>query len=652
MIVKHKINSFLFDLFSVEENDLQKLIDAITQFYRDNNIVPTIEVSENFITIALDFSSHIIDSEKYNKLISLCESREFEEAYDISLELCKKYNDDSDLHRIKGQIETELGFIDKAINSLIDALRWNPQNVYALIMMGNIFARNKEDVETAMKYFNEASTIDPNDNISLNNIGANLMSVEKFEEAKVYLKKAETINPNYPNTKYALAYISFKKLEYHTAFELALKSLILTKSGDEIFNNSISLINAISEAVSKSDFAYEKLKAFISHIEEICGKKVRIEVDNEIPTIAKVEYAEIYNRDYHLVKYKSGYPSSLHLILHELIHIELASEARIADCNMLFTSSEEHRIKFITNFKTYSNNLRKKGYSEKSISNLINSLFEGLNRQVFNTPIDLFIEDRIHNKFPEFHAIQFISLLAILNESIDAVTRKEIIEIIDDEIVSKSKIYNLVNAIHFKNIFGLDYRKRLKASSIELKSAEKLYNEFVEYREDKQPAEEYELVQNWGDDLKLGQYFKLVSEEHFDKKNITNKNLDIYDYPDDDTDANQQIDMHEFVENHTDKELNSAVMMYMVGALKYFEGRTGDEIKNTAFEIATIGMNGINPNNESGYTIPSITGSNFSGYQLLAYYYVSWALSSPQLLPELRLPFDKEYESAKSFSKL
>jgi len=652
MIIKHKISSFLFDLFSVEGNDLEKLIDAIKQFYRDNNIVSKIEADENFITINLDFRNQIIDSGKYNKLISLSESGQFKKAYDISIELCEKYTDDSDLHRIKGQIETELGLIDEAINSLIDALRWNPKNAYALIMMGNIFAKNKEDVETAMKYFNEASAIDPDDNISLNNIGANLMTLGKFEEAKVYLKKAEIINPKYPNTKYALAHISFQKLEYNSAFELALKSLLLTKAGDEIYNNSILLINAISEAVSKSDFAKKKLNAFTNHIEEISGKKVKIEVDNDIPTIAKVEYAEIYNRDYHLVKYKSGYPSSIHLILHELSHIELASEARIADSNMLFTSSEEQRIKFITDFEMYCNKLRKKGYPEESISNLINSLFEGLNRQVFNTPIDLFIEDRIYNKFPEFRSIQFVSLLAILNESIDAVTRKEIVEIIDNEIVSKSKIYNLVNAIHFKNIYGLDYRKKFKASSIELKSAEKLYNEFVEYREDKQPAEEYELVQNWGNDLKLGKYFKLVKEEHFDKDNIAFQDLGIDNFPDDDTDANQQIEMHEFIENHTDKELNSAVMMYMVGALRYFKEKTDGEIKDTAFEIATIGMNGINPNNKSGYNVPSITGSDFSGYKMLAYYYVSWALSSPQLLPELRLPFDKEYESAKLFSKL
>jgi hypothetical protein len=34
----------------------------------------------------------------------------------------------------------------------------------------------------------------------------------------------------------------------------------------------------------------------------------------------------------------------------------------------------------------------------------------------------------------------------------------------------------------------------------------------------------------------------------------------------------------------------------------------------------------------------------FSGYHILAYFYVSWAIAMPEVLHELQLPFDKEYE--------
>jgi len=62
-------------------------------------------------------------------------------------------------------------------------------------------------------------------------------------------------------------------------------------------------------------------------------------------------------------------------------------------------------------------------------------------------------------------------------------------------------------------------------------------------------------------------------------------------------------------------------------------------------EIAQVGTTGIDPNKD-GYHIPSIKGSSFSGYKTLAYYYVSWAISIPKMLPQLQMPFDREYELA------
>ncbi len=44
--------------------------------------------------------------------------------------------------------------------------------------------------------------------------------------------------------------------------------------------------------------------------------------------------------------------------------------------------------------------------------------------------------------------------------------------------------------------------------------------------------------------------------------------------------------------------------------------------------------------------MPLIAGKSFSGYQVLAYYYVSWLKVFPEYLEQLLLPFGKEYEFA------
>lgn len=56
----------------------------------------------------------------------------------------------------------------------------------------------------------------------------------------------------------------------------------------------------------------------------------------------------------------------------------------------------------------------------------MNDLFEGMNRQVYNTPIDFFIENTLYIEFPELQPNQFISLLNLVQEGLNAVIEKNI----------------------------------------------------------------------------------------------------------------------------------------------------------------------------------------------------------------------------------
>lgn len=74
----------------------------------------------------------------------------------------------SEYHRILVQILSDEGDQDEAINCLIDALIWDSKNGWALLMMGNIYAKYKDDVPTAMKYYDQSLIANPNDNITIN----------------------------------------------------------------------------------------------------------------------------------------------------------------------------------------------------------------------------------------------------------------------------------------------------------------------------------------------------------------------------------------------------------------------------------------------------------------------------------------------------
>jgi hypothetical protein len=72
---------------------------------------------------------------------------------------------------------------------------------------------------------------------------------------------------------------------------------------------------------------------------------------------------------------------------------------------------------------------------------------------------------------------------------------------------------------------------------------------------------------------------------------------------------------------------------------------SAEQVQRVGFEIATLGMNGIDVNDrESKYHLRSLPGT-FTGTQLLCYEYVAFK----QIAPDVDIGFDisKEFEEAK-----
>ena len=654
MIIIHQLDNFIYELFpNIEKNEIS-LKTALVDFYSVGNIKPKIKFSKDFVEISIDTDRIEKENNKFNKLVSLCEASKFDEAKILAIDLIKLNPNISEYHRILGQIFSELDNQEEAINSLIDALRWNPKNEWALLMMGNILAKHKNDIETAMKYYEQVLIVKPNDNITLNNIGANLMQLNKKDEALSYFERALKSDPSYPNTYYAIGLVAEIEKNYEKAFKYSLLAVEHTDkhTDGQLYSNCFNLATESANRLNSEINSEKIVNDYIAKLTYLTEKEIKTEEDSSIPTAAKIEFAENYDRDFHLIKYKPNHIGVEHLILHELTHLELVEEAREKDLNELFITNQSYRSNFSHSLKKEVSKLQKGGISKDSITKYITALFDGINSQIYNTPIDLFIEDRIFNQWKEFNPIQFLSLLSLIKEGVNATTKKEIVKITPRNILSKSKIFNLINAIHFKSLFHFDLIHEFKPTELELNQANELYAEFEEYRKNKEPAEEYELVKHWAEDLKLDDYFDLVPESKHRQKNIDKVIEEIENDPLglDSFDSSQERKMKKFLKEHSSEDINMAVTMYMVDAVNYFSNLKQEQIKKIAFEIATIGTQGIDPNKDN-YSIPSIDGSSFSGYKTLAYYYVSWAKAIPEMLNQLQLPFNKEYELAKKFSK-
>ena len=649
MKIIHKIDDFLFTIFpefAVGDND--SIISVLENYYTCGPFKPKVSISNDWVTIEINTPAILSQEADYRKTVALCEKGKYAEAKPILNGLIKQNPTNSEYHRIMGQILSDEGDQDEAINCLIDALRWDSKNGYALVMMGNIFAKFKNDITVAMKYYDQAVVANPNDHVAMNNIGAYLMHQGKLEEAQKYLWEAIKINNKYPNTHFALGRIAEMEHDLQSALHSTIQAIKYNDSKDILFQNSTKKAFELAKTIVEENRDRKLFNNYLHKLELDGDTKIEIVEDATIATAAKFEAAENYKREKHIVKYNPKYPAYQHLIMHELVHLDFIIEARKQQVNQLFTATQLHKNNFIQALAPTIKKFKNMGVSENAISNYCNGIFDGMNRQIYNAPIDLFIENFLYNEFPELRAYQFLSLYNLNMEGLVAVTDKKAIELSQPDILSKSKIYNMVNVLQFKEMYGINFTKDFHAMPFELKQAQTFYDEYLQYRDDRQPGEEYELVLHWAEDLKLDMLFEMESENAYRKRNNFETFMENFEKDPLGIDQNDPIKdraMQKFQKSQEQIPTNMAVVMFMVDALQYFETISKEDVKKIAFEIAMQGTQGYRPD-KTDYKINSIPNKVFSGYHILAYYYVSWMLSMPDQIEQLQLPFEAEYKLA------
>lgn len=207
MTIAHKVNDFLYSIFPEAElfgKDPSRLVDYLTDYYTFGPFRPKVTIQDDVVTVQIDTKAINSQQGEFNKVLKMCQEGQFKQALPRLRKLIEQNPTVSEYHRVLGQVLSETGDQDAAIDALVDALRWDPRNGYALIMTGNIYARHKDDLTTANKFFDQALAVNPKDFIAINNIGGNLMQLGRAQEAERYFEIAHEIQPNYPNVRYSM----------------------------------------------------------------------------------------------------------------------------------------------------------------------------------------------------------------------------------------------------------------------------------------------------------------------------------------------------------------------------------------------------------------------------------------------------------------
>lgn len=459
------------------------------------------------------------------------------------------------------------------------------------------------------------------------------------------------VQPDYANALFGLGMVKERQgkgLEAFNYYLKALKNKPETKALQDRLHKV--LIDAARLAVTQQEDHIKQVVAeVVAELEKRSGKPIERAEKVDPNVIARLELAEVHGRKVHRLVYNPSHLYLEHLFLHELMHLEFVLQAREASSNKLFASDHRNKEEFERAIKNDIAKLRKTNLPEPQLKEFIQSLFDGLNGQIFNAPLDLFIEDLLFARYPELRPLQLLSLLQINQKNLQANTDKQVVELTPKKVLSTSRTYNLVAAMQLKDLYAIDILHEFNAPKREISTAQQWWEEYQEYRSDRQAAEEYELVQHWAEDAGVDAFFTWADER---PSGVMDDADDLLSQFLEDPFGLERVDEKELMEHRTflakQKALgtNMAVVMYMVKAIQYFEGLSPQQTQAIAFEIAMLGMQGISPDNKN-YRLKKIPNKAFTGYQLLSYYYVSWSIAYPDKLAELGLPYEEEYAAAK-----
>ena len=344
-------------------------------------------------------------------------------------------------HRALGQAYFVTGELEAAEDELLRALRLEPRDADALTLLGNLYQKRGRPADAIPLY--ERSLAVRRNVYALTNLGAALAETGQVERAITTFREAVAGDVVYPNAWFGLA-LTITRLqdlsrvrEAVDALDRALAAAGERRKAPDVWDNARALLDQLSTIEAKEEVpaAAALVRTALVEHELAAGPRDRLPVrleerpaDEIGGNMAKLELGWVHHRPYHRLVVATGHaadaprwsgsgqaagrvgPEREHLILHELEHLTLATAARDAGTNKWFASTAESRERAVRVTAPDVKRAAKLGYPERAVADMILSAINGLLGQLFNFPLDLWIETRLLERHPEMRELLYYSV--------------------------------------------------------------------------------------------------------------------------------------------------------------------------------------------------------------------------------------------------
>jgi len=169
-----------------------------------------------------EYLNHRDSSDEKNRLLGIVWAYSTLGLYKNAVSECKKLinidlNDPSSYMEL-AMCYKDAGKIEKAIKYYGYTIKRFPEYSCAYVNLGYIFEKHKKRNDMAIVCYEKASELDPDDEWSLNNIGAILSKEGKWENALSYYKRAYNVNKQNDHILHNLGWAHYHCKNYKKAW--------------------------------------------------------------------------------------------------------------------------------------------------------------------------------------------------------------------------------------------------------------------------------------------------------------------------------------------------------------------------------------------------------------------------------------------------
>lgn len=519
--ITHALDDFMYQLFpDVTEGDRPALQAAMEAYFGRAGKHPAFVFEEQSVTLTLDGEFPKSDEEKYGLATELFEKKDYEACIQILKEMVQEKPWEIEPYAMLCFVCSLTDKFDLCIEFANDGLKWHPENTSFLHIAGNAYAEGNKDFETAISYYKKAHSLNPEDAFPLRHIPTYLFHSNRHNEAYGYIEKLIDIDPD-DHLGYQMKglYYFFEK-DYLSCFmnitEALRKADVYRKSGqdpdrdpvdsDVLTDMAVRSAENYIEGVGWNDFTDKIKDEMVSRL----GVDIRFELyEEENPEFMPgLERAVPHGRDYHLIRYIDSEVTYVYLMMSQFIHLELSEAAVKESAYRLFSLPVGNMFKYVDKFiKFFAKKVRSSNMDQ--FEEILFSAVRLLQLAVTETPLFVLINETLYHRYKTFRPFLFISLKAKIDYLIYEFNENDFSKNLPPDMMSVLNMYHLVYVLHFKKLFGVDHLKDFRYKKHELNRAIVWFDEALGLFREREPGEEFDLIEFWAKDVKLDRYLEI-----------------------------------------------------------------------------------------------------------------------------------------------